>query len=77
MEADDCEQWRNNPVTEWVLQAFHKAASAQLDGWLRASWEAGGCDPLLLTTLRTRADAYRALAEIAYADVRKMHDPTD
>jgi len=50
---------------------------AQLDGWIAASWEAGECDPLLLTTLRTRADAYRALSEIALEDVRKMHDSAD
>jgi len=77
MELEDWEQWRNHPVTEWVLAALNKAASAQLDGWVAASWEAGESNPLLLTTLRTRADAYRALSEIALEDVRKMHDSTD
>lgn len=77
MEAEEWDQWRNNPVTTWVMAALDKAASAQREGWIAATWDAGGCDPLLLATLRTRADAYRALSEIALDDVRKMHDSTD
>lgn len=60
--------WRDEPITRRILDTLGAMADAQREGWLTASWEGGNNDPLLLTELRTRADAYRALAEGSYAD---------
>jgi hypothetical protein len=38
----------------------------QKAAWMQASWEAGQSDALMLTELRTRADAYAALFETEY-----------
>jgi hypothetical protein len=34
--------------------------------WVQASWDQGACDEKALIELRTRADAYRAIAEAPY-----------
>lgn len=58
--------WLDLPTTKWVLKALEAAAQAQQDQWSLTSWQQGQSDPLLLTELRTRADAYRAISETAY-----------
>lgn len=62
----DYEDWKSNPVTEWVLSAIKKAAYAQKDEWVSLSWDSGKCDLEQLNELRTRADAYMALVETSY-----------
>ena len=49
-----------------VVAAFLGIAAEQQAEWARRSWDGGECDPLLLCELRTRADAYRAIAETSY-----------
>ena len=65
--------WHDDPVTRWVLSACRKAAEENKLAWVEASWDAGNPDPLLLTELRTRADAYLALADTQYAGWLKTH----
>ncbi len=77
MELEDWEQWRNHPVTEWVLAALNKSAEAQRRAWLDASWEAGNPDPMLLKELTTRADAYRAMSEVTFEGLQGIHDQTN
>lgn len=60
--------WRDDPVTGGVLEAFGLMAEAQKQAWLAASWEGGAVDPILLAELRTRAEAYSAIAECSYHD---------
>jgi hypothetical protein len=64
--------WRADPVTEWVVGELSKAAEAQKAGWVEHSWAGGVCDPVLLTELKTRADAYRSLAELSYEDLTEI-----
>ena len=66
--------WRDNPVTQWAFRALQAAAEAQRQGWTKASWEEANPDPLLLTELRTRADAYLALEETEYDAFCAMND---
>ena len=66
VSAEDFEQWRDNPVTQWVMQACDVAAEANRDAWIGASWDMGRADEAELNMLRTRADAYRALRETTY-----------
>lgn len=53
-------------------------AGKQRDEWMAQTWEAGGHpDTTLLTELRTRADAYRAIPDSTYEDWMKAHGPAD
>lgn len=63
---DDFLQWRDNPVTQWVMKALSVAAQEQKADWMRRSWDSNKPDPLILCELTTRADAYMAMAETEY-----------
>jgi hypothetical protein len=65
--------WFDDPVTQWVISACRRAADENKLAWVEASWESGTADPLLLMELRTRADAYLALAETQWAGWLKAH----
>lgn len=65
--------WREDPVTQWVLKACETAARECQDAWSASSFETGVANPILLTELRTRADAYRALAETNWQGWAKTH----
>lgn len=60
--------WKEHPVSRWVFLALQTASQAQQTAWLNQSWERGEANPLLLTELRTRADAYDALQASTYED---------
>jgi hypothetical protein len=64
VHPEDFAEWLQHPTTEAVVAMFGAWADAQQAAWLRASWEGGKADLLLLTELRTRADAYRSMAEL-------------
>lgn len=70
---EEFDNWREDPVTQWVMEACEQAASQNLLGWIEASWEGGSADQSLLVELRTRADAYRALAETNWEGWAKTH----
>lgn len=70
--AEEFDAWRQDPVTAWVMAEMSRAADLQREGWIAASWDGGACDPMLLNTLQTRADAYRALAELSYDDIAEI-----
>lgn len=72
--ADDFANWREDPVTQWVMGACAKAAEEQRQGWLDATWGTGEANQLLLTELRTRADAYLILAQSDWQVWAKTHD---
>ena len=63
---EEFDAWRDNPITRWVMRAALKAAEANREAWISASWDNGEADPALLGEYRTRADAYRALSETSY-----------
>lgn len=65
--------WRDDPVTRWVVAGCRNAADKNKQAWMEASWHGGSADPLALATLRTRADAYMALAETPYSEWLKAH----
>lgn len=60
---EDFAAWCAHPVTEFVATVWMHAAQAQMEAWIRASWDAGAADPAKLIELRTRADAYSAFTE--------------
>ena len=74
--AEDFREWREHPVTEWVLAALSAQATRQQAAWVQASWVQGASDPMLLTELRTRADAYEAIAQTDYLSICERLDQT-
>lgn len=61
--------WREDPTTVAIVALLGAFADAQKAAWDAASWEKGEADEFLLVELRTRADAYRALAELSFRDL--------
>ena len=72
VSAEEFASWRDDPVTEWVVAELSRAAEAQKAAWTEHSGDSGQCDPLLLNELKTRADAYRALADLSYEDIAEI-----
>lgn len=60
--------WRDDPVTQFMRDAFLAMAEQQRAEWMRCTWETGNCDTYTLGELRTRSDAYKAIAEADYSD---------
>lgn len=69
ISAEEFASWRADPVTQVVLKAHADMAEQQKLGWVAATWDGGQVDPLLLTELKTRADAYQAIADCTYDDI--------
>jgi hypothetical protein len=66
---EDFIRWQDDNVTRWVMAAHRKTAEDNKAAWLTQSWESGHSNPLTLLELRTRSDAYLAIADMTYADV--------
>jgi hypothetical protein len=77
MTMEDFQRWHDNPVSQWVFAAAEKAALAQSEAWMADSWGRGESDPVKLTELRTRADAYRALFETPFERWAELHGDTE
>lgn len=78
--AEEFDAWRDDPVTQWVFAACLKAAEAQRQAFMDASWDTGVANQQLLTELRTRADAYSALAEtthIGWCNANEEESPVE
>jgi hypothetical protein len=63
---EEFDAWLDHPVTRFVLGALERQAQAQEAEWRHWSWEVGTADQRQLDELRTRADAYRSMAETSY-----------
>lgn len=66
MTREEFNTWAESPATQWVFRAIQRASVLQKEEWDRVSWQDGNADPLVLHTLRTRADAYEGLRETSY-----------
>jgi hypothetical protein len=77
---EDWQMWVENPVSQWVFQALQTAAEAQRTAWVNQTWgpdlsgEPGRPDPMHLLELKTRADAYVAMAEAPYDKLCELLD---
>lgn len=69
ISAEEFAAWRDDPVTQVVLKAHADMAELQKTAWIAASWEGGNADPLALTALKVRAEAYSAISECSYEDI--------
>lgn len=66
---DEYLAWMQDPRTQWVLGALETLAQAQEAEWGQALSAPSDVLPMLQIELRTRADAYRAVAETEYEAV--------
>jgi hypothetical protein len=69
ISAEEFAAWREDPVTQIIVKSLNDMAEQNKAGWLAASWDRGEADQSMLTELKTRADAYRSLAELSYEDL--------
>lgn len=69
MTREDFARWKEDPVTRAVIDAHIKTAEDNRTAWMKQSWDNGHANQRTLDELRTRADAYLAIAEMRYEDV--------
>lgn len=69
IEKEDFDAWMAHPVTEHVLKHVGDLAEQNKQHWIDQSWEAGKCDPMVLTELKARAQAAKDLSEITFEDI--------
>lgn len=77
-DPEEFEAWRDSPVTQWVLEAFRIMAQLQRVAWIEHTWHGDG-DPTreLQVELRTRADAYQAIADASHDDIVSVYEPEE
>lgn len=71
--GEEFDRWLEDPVTQWVMRGARAGAEANRQAWTDASWGQGQADPLMLAELRSRADAYMALAETGFEGWRSAN----
>lgn len=76
ISRDDFARWRDDPVTRAVTRAFRLTRDDCEHAWKDASWNNGHANPLLLKELRTRADAYEAIADLTYEGLMETNGET-
>lgn len=54
---DEFAAWRDDPTTQFVMNALQHNAEECREEWLRKSWNTGEADQLTLVGLRERSDA--------------------
>jgi len=71
---EEYEAWIDHPITVFVLDCYQRMADEQRQAWELTSWEGGHADNALLLELRTRADAYRSMAESELGDLIAVNE---
>jgi hypothetical protein len=66
---EDFQRWLEDSVTDYVMRAHLAMSEKNRLQWQQVSWDNGIANQRALDELRTRADAYRAIAEMSYEDV--------
>lgn len=74
MTEEDYLAWRENPVTQWVMEAYRISADLCESQWKDGSWTSGVADQSALTTLRDKAIAFRSIFEADFEDIAARHD---
>lgn len=54
---EEFDAWRDEPVTQFVMNALSRNAAECREKWMQDSWEAGEADQRTLDGLRERSDA--------------------
>lgn len=67
-------EWREHPVTEWVLGLTHKFADGQKAAVSEMMWTSGEVNQRLLDEARARADCYLGLSQSSYEDWKAIDD---
>jgi hypothetical protein len=72
---DEFEIWRDNPITQWVLEGFRRAGDLQPADWLRSSWGDGEPDRNFLIRKRAMAAVYSDVVNVSHEDVAAFYEP--
>ena len=77
IENDEWELFKDSPYGELLFRALRKEAERAKQAWVKASWEAGRCDPLVLAALKERARLATDLSELSAEQLEDMLDEQD
>ena len=72
--AEEFAEWRQHPVTEWVLALMQAHAGSIKDKWAGEAWESPTLDEWALREARVMADCYRAIPDTAYESWKALDD---
>lgn len=71
---EDFEEWRENPVSQWVFEQMRGHAECQKDMWAAMAWEMQDVSEDLLKEARVRADCYVEIPDSTYEDWIALDD---
>ncbi len=74
MTEEDFLAWRENPVTQWFMQAFRNSAALCEREWKDGSWITGAADQAALDNLKAKATVYAAVFEADFSDIEARQD---
>ena len=65
---DEFSDWKDHPVTQFVIAGLKRYAEAQQEAWSVHAWMSGNLDPIALAKAKTRAECFADLANLSYND---------
>jgi hypothetical protein len=71
---EDFIAWRDNPVTQWVMEAYRISAAMCEQEWTTASWQFGNANQRTLDELRNKAMTFASIYEATFDDIQARHD---
>lgn len=72
--AQEFDEWKGHPVTEWVFGLVAKFANEQQERWAKMAWESGELSPEAFAEARVRADCYLSLSQSSFDDWKVIDD---
>lgn len=68
---EDFEAWRGSPVTEAVLAAVQALGDGAKEEWVKATWDNGNVDPVMLAALKVKEQVCLDLVGITLKDIEE------
>ena len=69
MTEEDYLAWREQPMTQWFMQAFKNTATLIETEWKDGSWSSGNADQSALDALKAKHGAYSSVYEADFSDI--------
>ena len=74
MTEEDFIAWRDQPMTQWFMQAFRNSAALCGQQWRDGSWVSGIADQAALSELRAKASVFEDVYTATFADIAARQD---
>ena len=68
LTQEELEEWRSNPVTEWLLAVLRKGCASNKAGLQAQLWADGKCDPETLGRVKAQEELIEDLMETGCED---------